>query len=244
MNAPEPLRGRRVVVTRAEPGRLGEMLEARGAIVVHVPLVTVVDPADGGAELDGALAGLDGFDWLVVTSPAGARRVAAAAARTPGVRLAAVGSSTADALAGGSGRTVDLVPDRQHAAALAAALAELPPSRVLLALADRAPDTLQDRLDAAGHTVTRVTAYRTVAVPPAGRKVDPPPADALLLASGSAAEAWVEHFGSATPPIVVAIGPSTAAAATRSGLKVSAIADDHSVNGLVAELAHRLDRSH
>ncbi len=239
------LAGRRVIVTRAEPGRLGELLEARGATVVHVPLVAVTDPADGGAALRAVLDRLDDFDWLVVTSPAGAARVASSAALAPRLRLAAVGTRTAEVLAAGSGRPVDVVPVDQRAAALAdtlvGELAEGPPSRVLLALADRAPHTLEQDLDAAGHSVTRVTAYRTVPVAGPG-PADPPAADAVLLASGSAAEAWVERFGPAAPPVVVAIGPSTASVATRSGLKVSATADDHSVDGLVAQLERRLTR--
>ncbi len=236
MSAPGPLRGRRVLVTREEPGRLATLLEERGATVVHVPLIAVVDAADGGAELRAHLDRLDEFDWLVVTSPAGARRVADAARHHPTVRLAAVGSSTAGALAAAAGRDVDLVPGVQRGAALAESFAELAAARVLLAVADRAPATLAESLTAAGHTVTTVTAYRTLSSPAAAADAEVADADALLLASGSAAETWVERFGVAGPPVVVAIGPSTAAAATRSGLKVSGVATDHSLSGLVTAL--------
>jgi uroporphyrinogen-III synthase len=67
-------------------------------------------------------------------------------------------------------------------------------------------------------------------------------ADVLLLASGSAARSWAEAIGTATPPLVVAIGPSTADAARAVGLAVSAVASDHSVEGLV-EATERLARS-
>lgn len=237
MIVPGSLQGRRVVVTRPEPGRLGELLEERGATVVPVPLIAVADPADGGVELREQVDRLAEFDWLVVTSPAGASRVGDAARRSPAVRLAAVGASTARALTAAAGRPVDLVPDDQRGAALAEALAGLPPARMLLALADRAPTTLAESLAAAGHAVTTVVAYRTV--PVAASEADRAAAraaDALLLASGSAAESWVEQLGVSGPPVVVAIGPSTAEVALRSGLKVDGIAADHSVTGLVAEL--------
>jgi uroporphyrinogen-III synthase len=232
-----PLTGCRVLVTRERPGELRRLLADAGATVLHVPLIEVTEPDDDGAALAAALADLARFDWLVATSAPGAERVAAAARRTQGVRLAAVGTTTARVLAEASGRPVDVVPAVQHADALADALlaATSSPERFLLAQADRAAPLLAQRLRGAGHDVTAVVAYRTRL-----RRPDPGAvagADALLLASGSAVEAWVEAMGTQTPPIVVAIGPMTAAVADRLGLKVTGVAADHSLDGLVAELA-------
>jgi uroporphyrinogen-III synthase len=225
-----------VLVTRERPGELGAMLTERGATVVHVPLIAVTDPLDGGAALRAALSELAEFDWLVVTSAAGSERVADAAATVPSVRLAAVGTATARALELRSGRAVDLVPSQQLATALVEAFAEqVPePNRVLVAQADIAAPTLVDGLRAAGHDVSVVTAYRTVALEPDHAAIDG--ADAVLFASGSAVENWCRCFGTEAPPVVVAIGPTTAAAADRLGLKMSAVAADHSLDGLVTEL--------
>ena len=204
--------------------------------MLRVPLVAVTDPADGGAALRAALVDLDRFDWLVVTSAAGSERVAGAVAAAPGVALAAVGTATARALESGAGRPVDLVPPVQRAEALVAAFLEraAAPQRVMVAQADIAAPTLVDGLRAAGHDVTVVTAYRTVAVEPDRAAIAD--ADAVLFASGSAVESWHDALGVETPPIVVAIGPSTAATAARLRLKVTAVAADHSLDGLVAEL--------
>ena len=51
------LAGRRVVVTRSRPqaSALAERLAARGAEVVELPVIAVVDPTDGGAALDAAM---------------------------------------------------------------------------------------------------------------------------------------------------------------------------------------------
>ena len=57
--------------------------------------------------------------------------------------------------------------------------------------------------------------------------------DALVLASGSAATSWVAALGTEAPPIVVVIGPTTAKVARELGLKVTAVATDHSLTGLV-----------
>lgn len=225
-----------MLVTRERPGELAAKLVARGATVIHVPLIAVVEADDGGRALRDALSRLADYDWLVVTSAAGSERVGAAARETPTIRLATVGTTTARVLARESGRAVDLVPSVQRADGLVAAFTAsvTSPQRVLLAQADRAPSTLADALRRAGHQVTAVTAYRTVPVEPDRRAIGD--ADALLLASGSAVESWCQALGTVAPPLVVAIGPTTATAADRLGLKVSAVAADHSLDGLVAEL--------
>ena len=104
-----PLSGRRVVTTRDEPGRLDSLLAALGADVVHVPLISIDDPPDGGGSLAAALEQLASYDWLVVTSQHGAERVGAAAARQPSVQLAAVGPRTAARLVELAGRAPAVV---------------------------------------------------------------------------------------------------------------------------------------
>ena len=86
--------------------------------------------------------------------------------------------------------------------------------------------------------MTVCVGYRTVLL-----EIDPEVvvgADALVLASGSSAESWVASVGLETPPVVVAIGPTTAEAARRFGLKISSVAADHSLAGLVIELERQL----
>lgn len=235
-----------MLVTRERPGELAEMLTARGATVIHVPLVAVDDPSDGGAALREALSDLAAFDWLVVTSAAGAERVGSAAVEVPGTRLAAVGTATARALESCAGRPVDLVPAIQRADALVAAFVEreASPQRVLIAQADIAAPALADGLRAAGHDVTVVTAYRTIALElDRAAELAVAGADAVLFASGSAVESWCRRFGAEAPPIVVTIGPTTAGAADRFGLKSTAVATDHSLDGLVTELERVVARS-
>src|SRR5262245_9283624 len=224
------LSGRTVVVTRPEVGTLGTRLADRGAVVEHVPLIAIGPPADGGAAADAALAELARFDWLVVTSANGAARVGVAAAAHPPVRLAAVGSATAAALSSRAGRPVDLVPAQANSDGLLAAFPP-GPSRVLLAQADRAGDRLADGLRAAGHDVVAVEAYATISVPPDDdrlRVLDT--ADAVVLASGSAVEAWERSLRAASRDFaavgaaIVTIGRRTADVAGACGLAVAAVA--------------------
>lgn len=247
METDRPLVGCRVVVTRDEPGELGRLLLDAGADIVHVPLIEIVDPVDGGAELRAALSDLADFDWLIVTSPSGASRVGEAAALHPRVRLGSVGTATASRLASLAGRPVELVPERQLAGSLAAAFVESErgtSQRVLLALADRAGTELAQTLRDAGHDVTSVVAYRTLLRTPSPADLERVAgADAVAFASGSAAESWATSMTSESsdrlPALTVAIGPTTAATAREFGLKISSVAADHSLEGLVRELANR-----
>lgn len=230
-----PLRGRTVVTTRDQPGALDAMLVRLGADVVHVPLIEVGEAPDGGAGLAGALDRIDSFDWLVVTSRHGAERVAHAV-RDSSIRLAAVGSATATVLAELSGRPIDLVPSVQLATALVDAFPDGAWS-VLVAQGERAADTVVSGLRRRGCDVEACTAYSTrLRIPTDAERASALGADAVAFASGSAVDAWVEAIGNRTPPIVCVIGPTTEAVATRASLKVSAVAADHTVEGLARVL--------
>jgi uroporphyrinogen-III synthase len=237
-----PLAGRRVVVTRAadQSDALAEMLRQRGALPVVLPLVQI-EAVPLESERLVALRPTD-YEWLVVTSPNGADHYARAHSSAPD-RVAAVGTATTDALRA-RGVLVALVPTVQRAEGL---LAEFPaPStssrRVLLVQAVDAEPAMAEGLAAQGWIVTAVTPYRSVTIRPSpGEQLAALAADAVLFASGSAARAWVEVFGHTTPPLVVAIGPRTAAATRGFGLKVDLVAADHSVKGLVDALERHLD---
>lgn len=272
-SAERPLTGRTIVVTRAaEQGRrLTERLTAIGADVVELPLIDVVDPEDGGAALRDAVARLDEFDWIVVTSANGAVRLsqalrararagraavdaavdaagdsAGAAIDTvaPRPRIAAIGVATDAAL--GPDHHADLVADRSIAEGLLADLARVAPARVLVVQGDRARTALADGLREMGWQVERVIAYRTIAArPPADVLARALGADAITFASGSTVTSFVEAVGTADrhPAVVVSIGPETTAAADRAGLEVTATADPHSLDGLVAALVAALGRT-
>lgn len=237
------LAGRRVVVTRAaeQADDLAELLRSRGAVPVVVPLVQVQAVEAGVAELAAVVPG--DHDWLVVTSPNGARAWGSVH-RTWPRRVAAVGAATADALRA-LGAQVHLVPDLQRAEGLVSAFEPAPPrgGAVLLVQAAGAAATAADGLRALGWQVRAISPYHTVpALPTAGQQMAALSADAVLFASGSAARAWVQVFGTSGPPIVVAMGPSTAAAAEAVGLKVALVAADHSLSGLVDALQCHLEQ--
>jgi uroporphyrinogen-III synthase len=243
---------RRILVTRPDPGALGEALVAAGAEVIHLPLIAMIDPADDGAALRVAIANMSQEAWLVVTSPEGARRVVAGGSEVlqrpdpDRIRIAAVGRATAAVLEEATKRPVDLVPDVQIGTALVGAMAQLSPgSEILVAHGDLADPDLVTALENLGHVVTSVVAYRTVEVSVTPEQLSAAgEADAIVLASGSAARSWARQCGEITPPVVCAIGPSTAAVAAEVGLGVTHMAEVSSVEGIMACLHQAFDPGH
>jgi uroporphyrinogen-III synthase len=210
-----------------------------------VPLIAIGDPPDGGISLAAALSELGSFDWLIVTSQHGARRVGAAAARHPSVQLAAVGPRTARRLCELAGRVPAVVPDRHTAAALVETIPRplAGKGRVLVVQADRADDTLAVGLRTRGFEVTTVVGYATsLRAPTSAERAAVLDADAVAFASGSAAQSWAVAFGDWVPPVVVAIGPTTRQVAITSGLKVTHTSPDHTVEGLASEITSVLRR--
>lgn len=231
MTTVSSLDGLSVAVTRAthqnEP--LRRALERRGARVIEMPLIEIVGPDDGGVALDREVARVGNFDWLVVTSPNGAERVAHMLVdgnRTP--KVAVVGDATGRAL----GCEVTLTAEPATAEALAGSFPE-GSGTVLLVQGDLADDTLRTALTTKGWKVTRVEAYRTRARRPGDDAIDASRgADIVLFASGSAVRSWHESVG-APPRCTVVIGPSTAEVARHLGFDVAEIADPHTLEGLV-----------
>jgi len=245
-----PLFGRRVVVTRAraQASALSDRLRELGAEVVESPAIAVVDPIDGGAALRSALGRVAEFDWLVVTSPNG---VACSFSHVPdaralaGVRVAAVGTGTAEALA--ERRIVaDLIPARFVAEGLLDDFPDPPTAggTVLLSTAAAGRDVLPEGLRARGWTVEVVDAYRTVAVEPdAVTLAEVEGADAVTFTSSSTVTNFIQAAGvERVPPVVASIGPVTSATARELGLTVTVEADPHTIDGLVDALVAALAR--
>jgi uroporphyrinogen-III synthase len=243
---PGPLAGRTVVVTRPVEGasELAGLLEAAGAETVVMPLIEIVDVATAD-EVAAAIHRVTAGDWVVVASAHAARRVAGPLTRrlaepdAARLRVAAVGATTATALP-----RADLVAERQSADGLLdvfpSAPAPGPGGRAPRALVTQARDgapTLTAGLAARGWSVERLDTHVSRPVrPSAAQQLAVLRADAVAFTSGSQARAWAAAMGDAAPPVVVAIGPQTARDVEDSGLKVSSVATDHSLSGVVAAI--------
>jgi uroporphyrinogen III methyltransferase/synthase len=242
-----PLFGRTIVVTRAreQASELRARLVVLGADVVELPAIAI-EPVDF------ALPPLGDYRWLVFTSANGVdaffdRGLAVAgldARALGGVKLAAIGPGTADALAR-RGLRPDVVPERFVAEALLAAFPE-GSGRVLLARAEVARDVLPDGLAAKGYTVDVLPVYRTVAAPveaDALARVRAGQVDALTFTSSSTVTNFCDVVGDVPAgPVVVSIAPITTPTARPRGLRVDVEADPHTIDGVIEGLLEALHR--
>ncbi|MCA1570964.1 MAG: uroporphyrinogen-III synthase [Chloroflexi bacterium] len=248
---------RSILVTRPahQARELGQLLEARGIHPVAVATVAI-DTASTAGDVDAMLAGLDGADWLVLTSANGAEALAARLAADDGgslpraTRVAAVGPATADALAAAAIR-VDHVPTEYLTVAIADGLGDLRGRRVVLARADAATPDLRAALSVRGALVEEVVAYRTVEGPGSSR--DPLHAalqrdlHGIAFTSGSAVRGLTRlaspiDRGRARTLPAFCIGPVTAGEARNSGFHIAAVADQHTAAGLADAIAAHFAR--
>ncbi|HVR64853.1 MAG TPA: uroporphyrinogen-III synthase [Polyangia bacterium] len=240
-----PLAGWRILVTRPvdQCAPFAAALEAAGAVALAYPTIAVEPPPSWHA-LDEALARIDGYAWVVFSSPSAVRftlgRAAELGAGGEGVfagrKVAAIGAQTARAL-GEAGIVVDRLPDDdQRQEGLITALGDLPAgTRVLFPQAIGGRELLADRLRAQGCAVDVVPVSRTVPLHLAGA---PPPFDVATFASPSAFRAFADGPGATAlrGRLIAAIGPTTAAAIAAAGLGVDVVATTPSATGLVSAL--------
>ncbi len=254
----KPLFGWRVLVprTKEQAGAVSAQLAPHGAVGEEVPTISV-EPPRTPQQMEKAIQGIvDGtYSWVVFTSANAVKAIRERfAARgldardLAGVKLAAVGDKTAQALKD-MGVTPNLVPsEEQSSAGLVAAWhaydADIDGgnNRVFLPRADIATETLVEGLTELGWAPDDITAYRTV-------RASPPPApvreaiktggfDAVLFTSSSTVRNLVGIAGKPHATTVVAcIGPATAKTAEEHGLRVDVLASEPKIEVLVDELA-------
>lgn len=254
----QPLFGKRVLVTRA-PGQaesLAQCLRECGAEAVELPMIRISDPSDP-APLQRAVAQLAEYRWVVFTSQNGVERFFAElqraggdSRRLGGARVAAIGPSTAQALAP-HGIAADVVPDTYRGEALAEHIlaqhaGHMQQLRVLLPRAAVARDVLPEMLTAAGATVDVVEAYRTLGPDPQSaaqlrERLENRELDVVTFTSSSTVTHTMQALGADAARLLAgvtlaSIGPITTQTAQDHGLLVNVTATEYTIDGLVLAL--------
>ncbi|SEG34601.1 uroporphyrinogen-III C-methyltransferase [Paenibacillus sp. UNC499MF] len=170
----KPLFGKRVLVTRArsQASELVAMIEELGGEPVEFPVIKLQPPSSPDAQrmLDEALRGLGSYNWIVFTSTNGVefffrrmRELRLDIRSLSGVRIAAVGPKTAEALES-RGLLVETLPGEFHADELLAELGKVVRAgeRALLPTADIARNALPQGLRSLGLEVNEVDVYENV----------------------------------------------------------------------------------
>jgi uroporphyrinogen III methyltransferase/synthase len=231
--------GRRIVVTRPRSQAAGfiDALTDAGADVIPCPTIEIVPP-ESWAPLDAAIAQLEMYDWLVLTSVNGVaalfdrlRALRRDVRLLHGAKVAAVGSETAAAIEA-HGMLVDLTPAEFRAEAVADAMlaAGVRGARVLLPRAAAARDVLPASLRAAGALVDEVASYRTVSprtdVGELRDLLADGAVDLVTFTSSSTVQNFLALFGEGATGLlqrtqIGCIGPITAETVRAAGLAVA-----------------------
>lgn len=250
-----PLFGLRILHTRPEqaPRRddFETTLQRLGAQVLDLPTTRLAPPLDA-APLQAAVESLahHAFDWLFFSS---AHAVAAFFEQLEqfadvrllgGVRLGVVGPVTAEALAAYHLRP-DFVPSQFTGLDWVNEVGDLRGQRILIPRSDIAPPELIEAMQARGAVVQAVTAYRTVPAQAAAHRLQPlwdGQVDVITLFSPSGLDGLVHMLAEARGEnealealrscALACIGPTTAQAARKRGLRVDMIAEPHTGQGL------------
>jgi uroporphyrinogen-III synthase len=235
------------VVVTASAGSFPGLIEAIRALPAAVeehPLMSFAPPLDW-APVDEAVRELTRFDAVAVTSP----RAAAAFAERVTSGPASRPDELPDAWAAGAGTAAALgpafapvrAPSERAAGELGAAAAL---SRAMIAAGVRGPvlfpcgeirrDELPARLRAEGVEVEEAVCYRSVLAGETVARNAAQRARVLVVASPSVADLLARACPTGVRPALLAVGPTTAAAARASGWAPDAIARRPAVEALVA----------
>lgn len=163
-----PLKGRTVVVTRPKDraGTLSRRLRELGAQVVEFPCIETV-PIVPCPDMERALKETERYEWLALTSPAGAQtlweeleREGRDARALAGLKVAVIGPGTGKVMAS-HGIRADYVPQVFDADHLGDGLAQLVKGRVLILRAEEGTPSLTEALDRAGIAYEDIHTYQT-----------------------------------------------------------------------------------
>ncbi len=237
----------RIIVTRprAQADGFPDGLRVSGFEPICLPVIEI-RPVDENVELDGALARLDQYEWVVFTSVNGVEVVLSrlpADAKLP--RVAAIGPKTAKALRD-RGVTPQFVPDEYVAESILPGLGDVRGKKVLLPRAEIARKALPEAIRAAGGAADEIAVYRTLPAEPdaAGLQALKQGVDWLTFTSPSTVENFVVLVRQAGldplrlpgRPRVACIGPITERAAREAGFQVTLVAAEYTAEGLIQAL--------
>ncbi|HWI54172.1 MAG TPA: uroporphyrinogen-III C-methyltransferase [Desulfobacteria bacterium] len=248
----KPLFGKRILITRArsQASVFAEKVEGLGAEPWEFPTIEIADPEDF-SPLDAALAEIESYDWLVLTSVNGVqsfmnrlRYLKKDIRKLSNIKIVAIGPKTRDEIEK-YGIFCEFMPEEFVAEAIIEIFKtqEIRGKRVLLPRADIARKILPETLKEMGALVNEVTAYRTIEgsgnTDELIRMLEDKKIHILTFTSSSTVKNFIRKLGDRkseellNDAVVACIGPITSATARDLGLKVDIEASKYTIDGLV-----------
>jgi uroporphyrinogen-III synthase len=233
---------RRVLLTASQgsiPGLAGGLV-ARGLEPHERPLIRFAPPEDW-TPLDRALAGIERFRAIAVTSPRAALALVRRLPKKPcPVPAWATGTVTAQLLSGvlttvhvARGSEAESAAEGVADAILKAGVG----SPVLFPCGDLHRQALVLRLETAGGRVESVICYRSVLASPAAGREACAGFDLVVVASPSVARLLADGIPAPERPRLLAAGRTTAAAAEQAGWPADAVAQHPAAEDVLEALS-------
>ncbi|MBI4849106.1 MAG: uroporphyrinogen-III C-methyltransferase [Nitrospirae bacterium] len=256
----KPLFGQRILVTR-EHSYGFDALEESGAEIIDFPTIKIVPPLDW-TEMDRAIDKIESYNWMIITSANGVNYFFKRLFERDrdirdlkGIKICAVGSKTAEAI-NKFGIKVDLVPEEFNAEGLikminrqipvgANGRSPLQGTKFLLPRAETAREILPQKIRELGGEIDVVTAYRAVKPETHGRRIRRFLKEGKITIATFTSAATFNNFmeitggdsdGLLKDVAIAVIGPVTAKAVEKAGLKVSIMPKEATIEAMVNEI--------
>jgi uroporphyrinogen III methyltransferase/synthase len=245
--------GKGVVITRPEPQaeEMAGLLWKEGARAIRFPTIRIAPP-ERWSGLDRALKKLETYRWIVFTSANGVRFFFQRLKETggdvrdlKGIGICAIGPATA-AFVERLGLRADMVPDEYISEGVVKAFRniDLKGRNILLPRAAVARDVIPEGLRKLGAKVDVAIVYRTVNSGRPKSELDgmigDGKVDMVTFTSPSTVSNFFEIMGKnyqlPSTVRIACIGPVTAKAAKKAGLRVDIFQETYTVPGLVQSL--------
>jgi len=255
----KPMFGHRVLVTREHSSGF-EPLEELGAEIVEFPTIEVVPPLSY-EEIDAAIENVQSYTWIIFTSANGVRYFLKRFLEKDwdirdlkGIKICAIGTKTASEIKK-YGIKVDLVPDEFHAEGLIEAFMKvgnqhsagrnLKGLKFLLPRAEVARELFPEKVRELGGEIDVPVAYRTVKPELHGKRLKRFLKEGRItiatFTSAATFNNFVDIMGSDARELlrdvtIAVIGPVTAKAIEKAGLKVEIMPKESTIEALVSEI--------
>ncbi len=255
----KPLFGQRILVTREHSGEF-ELLEELGAEIIEFPTIEIVPPITWD-DLDKSIDKIETYNWLIFTS---ANSVKFFFKRfferdkdireLKGIKICAVGSKTALEVKK-YGMKVDLVPEEFNAEGLVEAFLKehraqntehrLKGLKILLPRAEVAREIFPEKVKEMGGEIDIATAYRAVTPEIHGKRLKRFLKEGKISIATFTSAATFNNFMSIMDHdahellrgvAIAVIGPVTARAVEKAGLKVSIMPEQATIEAMAQEI--------
>jgi uroporphyrinogen-III synthase len=237
----------KVLITRprAQAADFAERLREAGLEPIFFPVIKI-RPVENNTELDNAIKNIKTYDWIVFTSVNAVNYSPLPLEEGLGVRIAAVGPKTAEALRKKNIKP-DFVPDEYVAESILAGLGDIKNKHILLPRAEIARKELPEAIVKAGGIAHEVIVYQTLPaeIDENGLNALKSGVDFITFTSASTVENFVavmrqnnlDPLNLPNNPLFACIGPITEQAARAEGLSNLIVAKEYTTDGLIKEIS-------